>query len=69
MVIPEDLKLLVNTAVRTTGLAQVVCLLYMQNISVYHLGLWDTDPLALHERLKISNLEECKTWTVGQPAV
>jgi len=28
MVIPEDLKLLVNTAVRTAGLAQVMCLLY-----------------------------------------
>lgn len=41
----------------------------MQNISVYHLGLWDTDPLVLHDRLQISNLKECNTLTVGQPAV
>jgi len=30
----------------------------MQNISVYHPGLWDTDPLVLHDRLQIFNLKE-----------
>ena len=33
----------------------------MQNISVYRLGSWDTDPLVPHDRLQIFNLKECNT--------